>query len=178
MYYTVDGFRELRILSAFHALAGLSFISRAELRSNQWSPGTLRLIVAAGIIIGRTLPAMATTLVAFLVARIVVQSWVRPHFASPLTLSQGLTAENGAPIQLKPGGWVVSNNFFDSAGHLTNNIRCGSDAQTCMAQYHQVVSYHPAARYWTFQSYETAVFAGLSLVLIGLSFWWIRNRTS
>jgi len=134
--------------------------------------------VAAGIIIGRTLPAMATTLVAFLVARIVVQSWVRPHFASPLTLSQGLTAENGAPIQLKPGVWVVSNNFFDSAGHLINNIRCGSDAQTCMAQYHQVVSYHPAARYWTFQSYETAVFAGLSLVLIGLSFWWIRNRTS
>jgi len=134
--------------------------------------------VAAGIIIGRTLPAMATTLVAFLAARIVVQSWVRPHFASPLTLSQGLTAENGAPIQPKPGVWVVSNNFFDSAGHLINNIHCGSDAQTCMAQYHQVVAFHPAVRYWTFQSYETAVFAGLSVVLIALSFWWIRNRTS
>ena len=47
-----------------------------------------------------------------------------------------------------------------------------------MAQYHQVITYQPASRYWAFQSYETVVFACLSLILIGLCFWWIRSRTS
>ena len=138
----------------------------------------LALGVTAGLLIRRTLPAMATTLGVFVAARIVVQSWVRPHFAAPLTLSHALTAENGAPVQAKPGAWIVSNNFFDAAGHVVNDIRCGSDAQTCMARYHQIVTYQPGSRYWAFQSYETLVFAGLSVILIGLCFWWIRNRTS
>ena len=138
----------------------------------------LALGVTAGLLIRRTLPAMATTLIAFLAVRIIVQSWLRPHFATPLKLSRALTAENGSPVQTKPGAWVVSNNFYDAAGHVINNIRCGSDAQTCMAQYHQIVTYQPDSRYWAFQSYETAVFAGLSLILIGLCFWWISRRTA
>ena len=138
----------------------------------------LSLGVTAGLLIRRTLPAMAAALVVFVAARIVVQNWVRPHFAIPLKLSQALSAENGFPLRAKPGAWVVSNNFLDAAGHAVNNIRCGPDAEACMAQYHQVITYHPASRYWAFQSYETLVFACLSLVLIGLCFWWIRSRTS
>jgi len=138
----------------------------------------LALGVTIGLLIRRTLPAMATTLAAFVVARIVVQSWVRPHFATPLRLSHALSAANGSPLQAKPGAWVVSNNFLDAAGHVINNIRCGPDAQACMAQYHQVMTFQPASRYWAFQSYETAVFAFLGLILIGLCFWWIRKRTS
>jgi hypothetical protein len=138
----------------------------------------LALGVSAGLLIGRTLPAMATTLVAFVAARIVVQNWVRPHFAAPLTLSQELSGQNGAPLRANPGAWVVSNNFLDTAGHVANNIRCGPDARACMAQYHQVITYQPASRYWAFQSYETLVFAAFALALIGLCFWWIRNRIS
>jgi hypothetical protein len=135
--------------------------------------------VFLGLLIRRNLPAMATTLVAFVATRMVVQSWVRPHFATPLKLSEALTAANGSPLHAKPGAWVVSNNFFDAAGHVINNIPCGGgDAQACMAQFHQILTYQPASRYWAFQSYETATFACLSLILIGLSFWWIRSRTS
>ena len=53
--------------------------------------------VTAGVLIRRTLPAMAATLVAFLAARIIVQNWVRPHLATPLKLSQApLTPKRGA----------------------------------------------------------------------------------
>jgi hypothetical protein len=45
-----------------------------------------------------------------------------------------------------------------------------------MSQFHQVLTYHPASRYWAFQSYETALFAGLAVLLIGFCFWWIRTR--
>jgi hypothetical protein len=134
--------------------------------------------VAAGLLIRRTLPAMATTLVAFLAARLIVQSLVRPHFASPVKLSRALSATNGAPLHAKPGVWVVSDNFLDKAGHVINNIRCGPDARDCMAQYHQVLVYQPANRYWTFQACETAIFAALALALIGFCFWWIRTRLS
>jgi hypothetical protein len=134
--------------------------------------------VTAGLLIRRTLPAMAATLVAVLAARIVVQNWVRPHFAAALTLSQASSAVNGDPVQAKPGGWVVTNNMLDAAGHVIKNIRCGPDAQACMSQYHQVLTYQPASRYWAFQSYETVVFAGLGLILIGFCFWWTRTRLS
>jgi ABC-type transport system involved in multi-copper enzyme maturation permease subunit len=132
--------------------------------------------VTAGLLIRRTLPAMATTIVAFMATRIVVQSFVRPHFASPIKLAKALSAENGSPLRTQPGAWIVSDNVYDKAGHLTNNIRCGPDAQGCMSQFHQVLTYHPASRYWAFQSYETALFAGLAILLIGFCFWWIRTR--
>ena len=49
---------------------------------------------------------------------------------------------------------------------------------TISARFHEVVTYQPASRYWRFQGYETAVFAIASLVLIGVSFWWIHRRVS
>lgn len=103
---------------------------------------------------------------------------MRPHFGSPVRLAEALSANNGGPVQGKPGAWVVSNTVLDAAGHVINNIRCGSDAQSCMAQFHQVLTYQPASRYWAFQSYETALFAGLGFLLIGFSLWWTRTRLS
>jgi len=44
------------------------------------------------------------------------------------------------------------------------------------ARFHDVVTYQPADRYWTFQGVETAVYAGLSLVLAWLCLWWVRQR--
>ena len=42
--------------------------------------------------------------------------------------------------------------------------------------FHEAVTYQPASNYWPFQAYETLIFLGLALILIGLSFWWIRHR--
>ena len=39
--------------------------------------------VTAGLIIRRTVPALAATLAAFFGARLAMTYWVRPHFATP-----------------------------------------------------------------------------------------------
>ena len=44
--------------------------------------------VTAGLIIRRTVPALAATLAAFFGARLAMTYWVRPHFATPLTLAR------------------------------------------------------------------------------------------
>jgi len=53
-------------------------------------------------------------------------------------------------------------------------------AQQCLDKLHirEVLNYQPTSRYWAFQWYETAIFAGLSLLLAGFCFWWVRRRLS
>jgi hypothetical protein len=146
--------------------------------------------VTAGVLLRRTVPAMAATLVAFLAARIIVQNWLRPHLATPLKLFQALSLQNGAPAQAKPGDWVLSDNFVNAAGHVVNNVACQGPTgprgiqlapsdnpalRACLAGYHQVLTYQPASRYWAFQCYETAIFTGVAVALIGCSFWWIHH---
>ena len=131
--------------------------------------------ITAGILIHRTLPAMATTLVTFVAVRIAVTYWVRPHFATPFRLTQSLAAEQGgAGFHVKAGDWLVSDNTVNAAGHVVNNITCNEATQRCAAQYREILAYQPSSRYWTFQIYETAIFVGLALILAGFCFWWLR----
>jgi len=118
----------------------------------------LLLGITAGILIHRTLPAMATTLVAFVAVRVVVTYWVRPHFGTPLKLTQSLAAQqNGAGFHVKAGDWVVSDTTVNAAGHAVNNITCSEASQRCTAQYREILTYQPSSRYWTFQIDETAI---------------------
>ncbi|HEY1761793.1 MAG TPA: hypothetical protein VGG17_04280 [Acidimicrobiales bacterium] len=41
---------------------------------------------------------------------------------------------------------------------------------------HEVVSYQPAGRYWSFQWYELGSYVVLSALLASFSIWWIRRR--
>ena len=45
-------------------------------------------------------------------------------------------------------------------------------------KYHVLVTYQPASRYWAFQALETGLFLGLSALLAGFCFWWVRRRVS
>lgn len=86
--------------------------------------------VTAGILIRRTLPAMATTLVAFVAARLAMTYWVRPHLIAPahtdmaLRSSSGLGFEPGplgetfvADPPTIPNAWVLSSQTVDKTGH-------------------------------------------------------------
>jgi hypothetical protein len=42
--------------------------------------------------------------------------------------------------------------------------------------YHQTIAYQPPSRYWPFQWAETALFAGVAVILIGFCFWWINGH--
>jgi hypothetical protein len=87
--------------------------------------------VAAGVLLRRTVAAMGATLVALIVARLAVEHWLRPNFASPLHESISfLTAPPALHLQAPagtlalvpgqvniPNGWVLSTTVADSSGH-------------------------------------------------------------
>jgi len=154
--------------------------------------------VTLGVLIRRTVPAMAATLAVFAVALITMSLWVRPHLMAPLRVVSALPPANitgfssGSGGQMTvtggehlPGAWVLSNQSINASGHVftgpaTRACLSGS-TQACYASLgrlhlRQRVIYQPASRYWTFQWFETAIFLALALALAGFCFWWVRRR--
>ena len=43
------------------------------------------------------------------------------------------------------------------------------------ARYHEVVTYFPARRYWSFQWIELGVYLGVAAVLVGVCVWAVRR---
>lgn len=187
--------------------------------------------VTAGLILRRTLPAMAVTLAGFIAVRFVVTDWVRRHYMSPVSFTQQLSPTNTG-FQLNgplgshaaasviaeapglPNAWVYGASVVNDAGQSPTaavmqkacpNLGAGAappgyvkggggvhassarvpggarDAfhqciNTLSANYHAVVTYQPANRFWTFQAIETALFVVLGLLLAGVCAWWVRHR--
>lgn len=140
--------------------------------------------VTAGLLMGRVLPAMATTLVTFVAARMLVQLLVRPRFATPLFYAGAFHPGPGGSVKdgaIPAGSWVADGQIFDPSGHPVQVLRFGpGDAcvatNTCLNGYTQRVQYQPWTRYWPFQWTETGLFLVLALLLIGFSFWWINGH--
>jgi hypothetical protein len=159
--------------------------------------------VTAGVLIRRTVPAMAVTLAVFAAVQIVMPLWIRPHLITPVRTTVALSAASiqgigisqpgntmfvgAAPPDL-PGAWVYSDQVVNAAGGtslgtLPQVCQSPNGLQACasaITQRHlrQVVIYQPASRYWAFQWYETAIFVALALLLAWLCFWRVRRRLS
>ena len=86
--------------------------------------------VTAGLLIRRTLPAMAATLAGFLAVRLVFTYQVRSHLLAPVhenvplnARSMGFGSTNGGPATLMPNppdlpnAWIYSTRIVDGAGH-------------------------------------------------------------
>jgi hypothetical protein len=91
--------------------------------------------VALGVLLRRTTPAMAATLVVFVAARLVVRNLVRPHLFPSLTMTLPLNpASTGygstgflpfptAPSSLEPAppnlpnAWITTSQILNSGGH-------------------------------------------------------------
>ncbi|MFB7211695.1 ABC transporter permease subunit [Streptomyces sp. NPDC056255] len=147
-----------------------------------------------GLILRRTVPAMAVTLVVFAVLQIAVPVLIRPHYEAPTRTSVPLTAEligrltkigtygDIGGLRIPGGPWVVETSpILDSAGkevgHTTWFQDCMdrssfSELPTCLAKgdIHVEIAEHPAGRNWAFQFRETALFAVLAALLTALAF--------
>jgi hypothetical protein len=195
------------------------------------------LAATVGLLVRRTLPAMAITLVGFIGARLAVTYWLRPHYMSPATRSLPLTTADagfsftgplGAPGVASitpqppnlPNAWVSGASIVDNAGQAPTSAfikqKCSdlisngpqapakgapaggggifggtasvhkvvpgvqSSFSNCLSalspKYHEVLTYQPANRFWTFQTIETALFVALALALAGVCAWWVRHR--
>ena len=161
----------------------------------------LALGVVLGAAIRRVLPAMATTLAVFVVVRAAVQSVVRPRLLDPVELSYPTFSFFGADppnLMVAEHGWVVgSPHTLDRTGAVVGGGHPVADsvfASLCdlgrpdptKAQLdecgrrlglHDVMQVHPADSFWALQLWESAIFVGLALALVGFSFWWVRRRS-
>jgi hypothetical protein len=149
----------------------------------------LALGVFLGAVTRRTLPAMASTLIAFLVARLGIQKLLRPHLVSVTTLRTD-------PFGSGPhGAWIISSRTLDAAGHqvsahnLENHLaavchitRATPDVDKALATCaHQQGIYDltraiPASSFWQLQALELVVFVALAVLIVGGTFWWLRQR--
>lgn len=156
----------------------------------------LSLGALVGVVVRRTLPAMAVTLVGFFTVRFSFQLFVRPGLADTVTLTRPLTMF-GSPGGDVPssGAWVVSRSTVDGSGHAIRGgsadrllvDACSLTRDSTEAAYnqcahtlglHDVLKAHPASQFWTLQIWESVAFGGLAVVLVAACFWWVGHRTS
>jgi hypothetical protein len=139
--------------------------------------------LAAGAVIRRVLPALAVTVAGFVAIRLIVISYVRPHYETAVTSIQGLARQTTLPS----GSWVLSRSLtlhgHPVSGLISPPAQCfagsdrkASDACLVRAGYHAVTSYQPASRYWTFQWIEAGIFVGLAAALVAVAVIAVRRR--
>jgi ABC-type transport system involved in multi-copper enzyme maturation permease subunit len=155
--------------------------------------------VTAGVLIRRTLPAMAATLAGFAIIQIAMPTWMRARLITPARALVALNPENidganvtnnnsmtvlATPSYSPQGAWILSSQITDKAGHLFNGTptrACEtSNFQACLTSIvrlhlRQLVTYQPASRFWALQWHEIAIFLVLALLLAGVCYWWIRR---
>jgi hypothetical protein len=146
--------------------------------------------LAAGVVLRRTVPAIAVTLAGFLAVRLPLELLVRPRYQSPLTLVGDPVAMGKQPGVAGQGSWIVDGGIQDTAGHRLGDPEFIALARAARAAsedwprylhdhgYLRWIAYQPASRLATFQAMETAIFAALAVLLIGLTVVWFRRRVA
>jgi hypothetical protein len=152
-----------------------------------------------GVLIRRTLPAMAATLAVFAGIQVAWPQLIRPHLLTPLRSIVPLDIANITGLMMNPGGdhmvvtasvnkpgaWILTNQSIDAAGHPftgpATQACLNGGIQACNASVgrlhlRQLVTFQPASRFWTFQWYETAIFLALALALTWYCFWRVSRR--
>ena len=154
--------------------------------------------LAAGVVIKRTLPAMAVTLLGTGIVMLAWPIWVRPHLFTPVRELVALkpsdidgfatSTANQMTIYAgvsRPGGWVISDEVVNSAGHVftgpASHACISGSPQACEASIaamhlNQLVRLEPASRFWPLQGYETGVYVLAAVVLALFCFAWIGRR--
>ena len=162
--------------------------------------------VLVGLLVRRTIPAMAVTLAVVAAVQIAFPLAVRPHLITPVRHTTAVTAaaihgisgtgpgvgqltgvETGSASP--PGAWVISDRTTTASGSTSLGAMpsacggAGPDFQACataIAARHldQVVVYQPARRYWPLQLIETAIYLAAAALLAWACFWLIRRRLS
>ena len=156
--------------------------------------------VTAGMLIRRTVPAMAATLAAFSLAAFSMQEWIRQqlvaasHIINPLDTStlDGVSVNPDGQMTVfasanLPDAWVLSNQTISDTGDVfTGPVDlqyCGPESGFTTCQdwiatlgLRQELTYHPASNFWPLQWTETGILIAIAVLLAGFCFWWTRRR--
>jgi ABC-type transport system involved in multi-copper enzyme maturation permease subunit len=158
-----------------------------------WAALAFVIGVLAGILVRRTIAAMAITIVVVVLLQILWPHFVRPHLITPDRATAPITAEsldsmltssrgavtvavNQPGTAYLPGAWVVGDASLTPSGRqfylpgTPSSVCANGSPQQCqdwIATHHltQVVQYDPASSFWLLQWIEAS---GLLLVAVGL----------
>jgi ABC-type transport system involved in multi-copper enzyme maturation permease subunit len=158
--------------------------------------------VVVGLLVRRTVPAMAIVAAVFAVVQVVVPLAVRSHLLPPVTATVQFDADTmdrsdgfgvndkGARLEdyIMPGTWPMQSEteVYNADGspytaEQTSKCMGGGSPQKdseCLAgkNLHFSYSYQPGNRYWPFQWIELGGYLALAVLLSGFASWWIRRR--
>lgn len=135
--------------------------------------------VFAGTAVPRMLPAMATTLVAFLFARIVITVLVRPNIQATKTATALVAGDDSQRILPNPaaGTWIKETSVHAADGRVLQSggiAYCvprddpdgGGACGGMGADAYNRWTYQPGDRFWLFQWVESGIYAALSVALL------------
>jgi ABC-type transport system involved in multi-copper enzyme maturation permease subunit len=180
------GFSGIRIEPAAFDLTGMVVVG--------YTLFAFLLGAALGAVVRRPGWAFALGIPVFAVARVVVEDWVRPHLVAPITYA---TLSGIAPKAVL-NGWLLNSGFVP-AGRTSpapgqtwqtsppqSYVTCTDQARSpaadahcaALAHVHVVYQFQPASHYWALQAAETAIFAGLGLLLLGVTVIAVRRWAS
>jgi len=158
----------------------------------------MALGIAAGTVARRTLPAIAVALGGFVALRLVISTFLRPHYIAAVTTYYKVTGSFTPPGQ----AWVLSQGGVSRTGvtvaqgwgdlypalpavcrRLLPGAPTGKSGSenavfSCMQAHgwRGFATYQPAARYWPFQGIETGIYVLLAAALIAVTVVIIRKR--
>jgi hypothetical protein len=149
----------------------------------------MALGICAGLLLRRTIPAMAVTLAGFAGVRVLISQWLRLHYMTPVTVyynlagnwsprgaylgvSQGIVGPNGQSPPAATNGANFNGISVPAECAQSHNIA------SCLAAhgYRGYLSYQPANRFWAFQGIETGIYVALAAVLLAVTFWVLKRR--
>jgi hypothetical protein len=146
------------------------------------------VVLAVGTVLRRSLPAITIAIVSFLAVRLGTEGWIRyRHYLAPLHKTwpvgapapageaAGYIASSGLTFTGSPG---AARRMVDSCNVTQTSPRALQGVTACLRHHHtlQYAVYQPAGRFWTFQAIETGIYTALSLILLGLTVWWVNHR--
>jgi hypothetical protein len=189
---TVDQFADARIAPALFGARGIVAIGYAAF--------AFMLGVTLGLVIRRTVPAMAATLAVYVGTVVVMMQWVRERLAPVSHLTRAVDTDHVYGLMIYgdtntmtvigegelPGAWVLANRTITASGQEftgpADPTYCGDrpGPMSCLdwvgtLGLRQDLTYHPAEQFWRLQLTETGLFLVLALLLAAFCFWWLRS---
>ena len=155
-----------------------------------WTLAAFAIGAFAGVLIRRTVPAMAAALAVWAGLDLATALFLRKHYQAPVTSTTlALKQGTGIPWVLSqwwtgPDGHVVGPSAISAvlgqmnagAGRRSSNL---ADLQwLAQRHYTQWVSYQPADRFWHFQLIEGGWLLTLALLLGAATVWFVRRRAA
>ena len=153
-----------------------------------WTLAAFSIGALAGMLIRRTVPAIAATLAVYAGLALATAGYLRQHYMTPL-----LTSHPNLP----GSAWSVSQWYtkggkfaFGAQGsqlvHTVSRLcppRIGTSGLSpgqCLTQhgYTAWTSYQPGSRFWPFQWIEGGWLLALSVLLIAATIWLVRRRAA